>query len=109
MADQNTILQLRELIAELEDEGQYTNQRLSEALDAAGLDLNKTAGRIWRAKALTVAVLVDTSEGGSSRKNSQLYDRYMAIAERLDPTPVPEETPAAIADSSPRSRRAVRG
>jgi hypothetical protein len=107
MADQSSILQLRELIAEFEDEGQYANQRLSEALDAQSGDLNVTAARIWRAKARLVAVLVDTSEGGSSRKNSQLYDRYMAIAETLDPAPVPE---VVLPDADrPMSIRATRG
>lgn len=49
-------------------------------LDAAG-DLDLASVRIWREKASSYAELVDISEAGSSRKNSDLFKNANAQAD----------------------------
>lgn len=70
MATFDEILRLRRYVAE-PDETDYTDEVLSDIIDAFDT-LDAAAVEIWDLKAASVAGLVDISEGGSSRKNSDL-------------------------------------
>lgn len=92
MASVDQIAQLRLLIAEPEDAEPYTDAALSVRIDADGA-VNKTAYNIWVEKAAAAAQLVDTSEGGSSRKMGDVYEQSLKMAEYFkglveDGTPV---------------------
>jgi hypothetical protein len=76
-----TIDQIKELRLAIEQPANvepWTDEILGGLIDSYGL--NVAASKIWTIKASSVAKLVDISEGGSSRKNSQLFDHYTAIA-----------------------------
>lgn len=96
MASPEEIADLRRKISEL-DNTNYSDAVLGARIDAADGDLNKVAYSIWQEKAATYAELVDISEAGSSRKNSQLYKNALEMADYYagiddDPdTPVPAE------------------
>lgn len=102
MATPQQIAELRIDIQELEDTEPYTDEFLSGMLDAYGENLTKI--KIWTAKRNAVAALVDISEGGSSRKMSQLFDNYAKIV--IDLESESETNPDAVLRS--RTRRAVR-
>lgn len=55
----------------------YTDDFIGDLIDAYGV--TETEHKIWISKRNTVANLVDISEGGSSRKNSQLFEAYSKI------------------------------
>lgn len=77
MATPNQIAELRITIQELTDTAPYTDQFLGDLIDAHGM--TDAAYKVWVAKRNMVASLVDISEGGSSRKNSQLFESYSKI------------------------------
>lgn len=92
MASVDQIAQLRLLIAEPDDAEPYTDAALGVRIDADG-DINKTAYNIWVEKAAAAAQLVDTSEGGSSRKMGDVYEQSLKMADYFkglitDGTPV---------------------
>lgn len=76
MATVEEIAALRLLVAERIDAEPYTDAGLSERIDAAG-DLNTVAAAIWQEKAAKYADLVDTSEGGSSRRMGDLHEQAL--------------------------------
>lgn len=94
MASAEQIAELRRKVSE-PDESTYTDVVLSNKIDAAGSDVDAVAVSIWQDKASMYAELVDISEAGSSRKNSQLMTQALRMAEYYtsggDPTvgPVP--------------------
>lgn len=73
------VQRLRRFIAET-NSGTYSDALLHAMMLTNDGDLNVTAAEVWREKAASVSSLVDISESGSSRKMSQLYDRYTAQA-----------------------------
>lgn len=83
MATVEQLADLRLLIAE-PTETIYTEAALSDRIDAAAGDLNVVAHRIWGEKAARFAVLVDTTEGGSSRRNGQLLDQALKMVSHLE-------------------------
>lgn len=76
MATVEEIAALRLLIAESTGAEPYTDAALSERIDATG-DLNTLAAEVWQEKAARYADLVDTSEGGSSRKMGDLHEQAL--------------------------------
>lgn len=76
MATVDQIASLRLLIGEPIDAEPYTDAALSARIDAAG-DLNTVAADVWQEKAARYADLVDTSEGGSSRKMGDLHEQAL--------------------------------
>lgn len=72
MPDNDTYLQLRRMTGEV-DSDTYTNVDLDMFIERAAGDLNVAASLIWGEKASDYADLVDISEAGSSRKNSDLF------------------------------------
>ena len=82
MATPTQIAELREAIQQPDNTAPYTDEFLSALIDAYGL--NGAAGRVWRSKASSASTLVDISEGGSSRKNSQIFENWSAIAKSYE-------------------------
>ena len=80
MASADQIAQLRLLIAEPTDAEPYTETALNARIDSDAGDLNLTAYKVWTEKAAAAAALVDTSEGGSSRKMGDIYEQALAMA-----------------------------
>ena len=70
--DAPTMATLRRYIAE-PDESSYSDAVLNDMFDANLGDVNVTAAEVWADKAGKAATLVDTSEGASSRKMSQVF------------------------------------
>jgi hypothetical protein len=70
MATVEQIATLRIYVAE-PDETDWTDEMLSSVIDSTS-SLNLAAVEVWDSKAAAAATLVDISEGGSSRKNSDL-------------------------------------
>lgn len=90
MATQAQIATLRRLIAEPEDVAPYQDASLSTRIDES-LDLNVLARDIWLEKAAAYAELVDTTEGGSSRKMGDLHEQALNMVAHftsLAPEPV---------------------
>lgn len=58
----------------------YTDPVLDVYIDDAGGDLDIAASVIWQEKAASYAELVDITEAGSSRKNSDLYKNAIDMA-----------------------------
>lgn len=80
MATPEDIAALRLKINEPDDVEPYTDAKLDALIDAASGDTDAVAADIWAQKASQYAELVDISEAGSSRKNSQLYKNALEMA-----------------------------
>lgn len=77
MATAAEIAEVRVNTQELNEAPPYTNEFIGDLIDAYGV--TEAEHKIWISKRNTVANLVDISEGGSSRKNSQLFESYSKI------------------------------
>lgn len=98
------VKQLRQAINEPANVEPYTDEYLLELIQLDG-GVNPAAVRVWREKASTYAHLVNTSEGGSSRSNGDLYKNAIAMADLYGKA----ETPAvATASRASRTRRIER-
>lgn len=62
----------------------YSDLALNSIFETFGSDLNLAAAEVWRDKAAKAASLVDESEGPSSLKLSQLYDRAVLQSKFYD-------------------------
>lgn len=102
MATSTDVLRLRRL-ADAADTTLYPSQDLSDRIDAAGT-VELAAADLWRERAAGYAALVDTTEGSSSRKLSQLQGQALAMAKQFDVS-----TPDVVLEARPRSRAIVRG
>ena len=102
MATEDQIAQLRLMINQPDNVEPWTDANLALLIDSSDGDLQVAAGKAWRSKASTVAHLVDISEGGSSRKNSEIYKNYLAMANVYDP-----ETEEPAAASGPSRTRQI--
>lgn len=104
MATSTQITEVRLNTKILSTDEPYTDQVIGDLIDAYGV--NGASSKLWTAKAASVANLVDISEGGSSRKMSELHKTYLSFADRFaadgDGDGIPDGVPA------PRTRRAVR-
>lgn len=79
MATNDDYLRLRRMTGEVGSDT-YTDTDLETFIDAAG-SLEAAAARIWGEKASAYADLVDITEAGSSRKNSDLFSHAKAQQE----------------------------
>lgn len=82
MATPTQIAELRLEIQEPNNVAPYTDEFLSEIIDLYGV--RPSAQKVWISKRNAVAKLVDITEGGSSRKMSQLFDNYDKIVKGYD-------------------------
>lgn len=81
--DSDTYEQIRRATGEWED-STYLDAYFDRFLDETGGDVNGAAALVWQEKAASYAELVDMSEAGSSRKESQLYANAMDMMARYD-------------------------
>lgn len=100
MATADEIAAFRLLIAEPENVSPYTDAALSLRLDATTNQF-ALAYDIWMEKAAAAAALVDTSEGGSSRKMGDIYEQALGMADAMStransPIDPPDGTGAGI-------------
>lgn len=72
MANNDQYLQLRRMTGETEVDN-YSNADLDIFIERAAGDLNAAAALIWGEKASSYADLVNITEAGSSRSNSDLF------------------------------------
>ncbi len=72
MANPDDYLRLRRMTGE-DDTDRYSNTDLDLFIERAGGDLSGAASLIWGEKASDYADLVNMSEAGSSRSNSDLF------------------------------------
>jgi hypothetical protein len=72
MATNDDYLRLRRMTGEIGSKT-YNDTDLDEFITLAAGDLNLAASAIWREKASAYADLVNMSEAGSSRSNSDLF------------------------------------
>lgn len=94
MASAEEILSLRLLIGQPDNVEPYTDQVLSDRIDAAEGDLDEVAYIIWTEKAASYSGLVDMAESGSSRSLSQLHKNALSMAARFRSTEGTEEGPS---------------
>lgn len=80
MTTEEQIIRLRRMTAEPEGQSSYSNDDLSEIIDNEAGDLDAAASFIWTEKASAYSEMVDISEAGSSRRNSQLMTNAMDMA-----------------------------
>ena len=99
--DAATLATLRRYIAE-PTTTTYTDVILNEIYIAVGSNVNVAAAEVWREKAARAAVLVDTSEGASSRKMSQVFAQAMKQAEFYGGTGSPA-TPVIVRKATTRA------
>ena len=104
MATQAQIIELRVKIQEPLNEPPFTDEALGALIDAAGGDTDAVARTFWQGKAASVAHLVDISEGGSSRKMSDMYKNFLAIADTF----APEDGTGPTAKRAPMTREITR-
>lgn len=102
MATQDQIKELRRRIGEPENTAPWTDEALEELIDLYGENI--AAAEAWEQKAAAYIDLVNISEGGSSRSNSEVYKRYMDRAQRFRD----DEAAAGSGQRAPRTREAVR-
>lgn len=105
MASKEQIAELRRDIAEFENNSDslYTDEYLSALIDSNGY--NTAASKVWGQKAAALAHLVNTSEGGSTRANGELYKNALAMEARWR---VPAVDPVSPASRRSTTRRAER-
>lgn len=72
--------ELRLMISE-PDQTPYSDAALELRIDNASNDLDLVAAGIWQEKASTYSEMVDISEAGSTRKNSQLFTNALKMAQ----------------------------
>lgn len=71
MADKTQISELRGLIQEQENAEPWTDDYLGALIDRYGV--RRSALSIWKQKSASYVEIVSTSEGGSSRSNSDIH------------------------------------
>lgn len=107
MPTNDEYLRLRRMTGENDPESKYTNTDLDAYIAEANGSLQGAAALIWGEKASDYADLVNMSEAGSSRSNSDLFTHakeQQAYFEGLAGTDV--VTPTGMAPST--TRRIVR-
>jgi hypothetical protein len=104
MATTQELAELRLNTKQPLNEEPYTDDFMMGMIDEYGVD--GASGKIWRAKAAAVSNLVDVSEGGSSRKMSQVFEQYTKNAIGFEASDVVDEGDSSY--RAPRSRKATR-
>lgn len=80
MATPDQITALRAMIGQPDNVEPWTDAVLGTIIDAAKGELNTAAYNVWTSKAASTASLVDVTEGGSSRKMSDVHKNALAMA-----------------------------
>lgn len=103
MASSEDVARLRRL-ADAADTTEYPSQDLSDRIDVALGNVEAAAADLWRERAAGYAALVDTTEGSSSRKLSQLQAQALKMADQYTTQDV-----IVNLEARPRSRAITRG
>lgn len=108
--DADELAFMRVMIAEPNDSGGWTDDKIQQLASAAvraddSYDMRLLAATIWEAKAAEAVAMVDVSESGSSRSMGQVHTHAVKMAERYR-APADEGTSAASGRT--RTRRIVR-
>lgn len=77
MASPEQITALRQLVDDVDEPRMFTDEYLGSVIDAAA-SMDEAAVVVWEAKAARLSTMVNISESGSSRSNSQLYTNALA-------------------------------
>jgi hypothetical protein len=113
VATASEIAYVRELINEPDENGAWSDDRISEFIEQnrnsdGTVNLKLPASDIWGVKAVAFSQLVDVSESGSSRKMSQLFENALKLQKSLkDGAETPPEVVDPLADR-PYSRAITR-
>lgn len=105
MATNDEYLRLRRMTGE-DDSKKYSNTDLELFIQQANGDLNGAASLIWGEKAGDYADLVNISESGSSRSNSDLFKH--AIEQRDYFNSISAAPPTTTTTTGSTTRRIVR-
>lgn len=103
MATPEQIAELRFNIKEPNNVEPYTDEFLGAMIDAYGV--NTSTSKVWTGKAASVAHLMDISEGGSSRKMSDLHKNYLTIAAAYEDGTADPSGDAYVAPTTSRITR----
>lgn len=101
MATPQQIAEVRANTQEPNNVEPYTDEYIGGLIDSYGV--TEAEHKIWISKRNAVADLVDISEGGSSRKNSQLFESYSKIVAGY------EDDGSTSGRRAPRTRLIERG
>ena len=98
------IMQVRLLIGDAEMPYVISDEQIDAWLVATDGNTRKAASNYWYSKATSFAGMVDITEAGSSRKNSDLFKNALALAKQFD------DDDEVVVDETPPSttRRIVR-
>lgn len=86
MATTEEIMQMRRYIGDTVEPYTYNDEELGLMIDDAEGNVRKAASDFWYAKATSYSEMVDITEAGSSRKNSDLFKNAMQLAKQYDDT-----------------------
>lgn len=109
MATEDEITELRQMVAETEDDSTWTDDELAVLIDSED-SLNAAASKVWYLKAGRAASLVDVAESGSSRKLSDIRKNAMEMGAYYKAADEAEEAATTDTASHPvvqRIRRTV--
>lgn len=101
MASEAEVARLRRITDLSADDEIYTDTLLGQLIDDLGME--SAASTVWKEKAAGLAGLVDTTESGSSRRLSQLYDQALKMGSAFTP---PDPTPAGASSFTVEIERA---
>lgn len=79
MATEIQIIEVRNNIGQPVNASPWTDEYLSDLIDAYGID--EASAKSWEQKAASVADMQDISEGGSTRKS--VHAQYLKMVERF--------------------------
>lgn len=99
MATGDQIFAIRRLISEPDDTNGYDNFLLSDIIDASE-SLNEAAATVWREKAASAAILVDTAEGSSRRSLGDISKNALLMAATFS-VPAPDSAQVGRVVSRP--------
>jgi len=85
--------------------GDFDDAELLALIDATGI--TGAAAELWAANVSATANLVDITESGSSRKNSQVHDKAKAMAEYYRNLYAAELEALNPVDTTPKARTRV--
>lgn len=113
MATAQELASLRDMVSEPDTTNGWTNERLeaviAETLSGGATDLRAAAATIWERKAAGLTILSDTTESGSSRRNSQVFEHAMKMATLYGAKTEAEIAAQELRPRSTKMTRATRG
>lgn len=100
MATTEQIAFVRDLVSEPDDSNGWTSTRIGQYIDNSP-SLRLAAGDIWGVKASAYSKMVDISESGSSRKESDLLKNALLLQKAMQDSEAAADTDP---DAGPRPR-----